>query len=55
MDMLNPHVYIQNSNLTHFAKMFKKKNFLILLKIHKESTGLKKLKKSHESKNLHHQ
>ena len=27
MDMLNPHVYIQNSNLTHFAKMFKKKKF----------------------------
>ena len=55
MDMLNPHVYIQNSNLPILQKCSKKKNFLILLKIHKESTGLKKLKKSHESKNLHHQ
>ena len=53
--MINPHAYVQNSNLTHFAKMCEKKKFSHFVKGTEIEHWLERLKKSQEIKNLHQQ
>ena len=43
--MLNPHEYIQNSNLTHFAKILEKKKFSHFIKSTEIEHWLERAKK----------